>query len=1044
MSGRITLTKLIDKVGINKGIKEITTAIDGITAAFNKAAKAGKKVADSVGGTDSLKKLLLYQKQLAEASDKRAAAKKKEVNATKNLTTAQKENLKIEKQVEVLKARQTASYKKLNAEKQKLSALQSKENKQIRDQVTGQKGLRASLGKLVKSVGAYAVAAIGLQKVISFFSNTLLTTTKRFDSLGFTMRQIITEDNELIATKTRLNKISADYGLNILSMTERYIKFRAASKSANLSATATMHIFEAAAKSASVLGLRTDETNGVFLALEQMLSKGKVTTEELRRQLGERLPGAFGMMADALGVTLPMLDKMLKNGEIISSEALPKLAKQMEIAFGLDSVNRINTLAAAQERLRSSWANTQDAVKAGSVYKGIFGVLTDMVNAFRLTFDDSFTELEYYLTGGGAIGKKVREIADELDDVDFKIIEDPAEQQRLLEDWQASFKGVIIDQATINKMFDDYIKKRKELNTLEEESKGKTQMYDVKTLRQKLSDAENEYKAYNGIIEADLKTRFANISSYIDDNVNSIDKFYKKELTNMRILVNESWLAYSELEEKKKTLRETNAGVLTKEEQIEMATQYSNYQNYVKGVVLLQEKLKTKDNMSFFDKEMIKGQTELANEERRLIDARTKLLSDSLGMRELEYKEVEARSQEQLNIKMTKNEIDFVRNMLAIAGEQTKEHYDLKKKEAELLLKLQEQRGDSEINGAKRINDIIDRNEKEHSAGIVDEAYEWMDVEQTARIAHLADRVENERLSSDKIQKLRGELALANIKTEIDETKNMIKYAKLVPEEKKRQMERLAQLEKQYEEQRLNNAIDTNEKTTVSYSDMIDGIGELYSKLFEFLIELQNRQLEHAKMMYEAQTKEAGTSIETKIRAEREYEKEQKKINKRIDYIEKAQALFNIGLEIAQLEVRAAALDPLAIIGLASAVGTAATVLATPIPAYKYGGDHKGGVAQVSEEGSELFIPDGSGNAFLTPTSTTIGNFPAGKFIPHDETQRILNEFNANQSHTLVDMSDTNNYLSGIERNTKNRDSVSYENGYKTIRRGNTISRIRV
>ena len=40
-----------------------------------------------------------------------------------------------------------------------------------------------------------------------------------------------------------------------------------------------------------------------MLALAQMASKGTVQAEELRGQLGERLPGAFKIAAAAMGVT---------------------------------------------------------------------------------------------------------------------------------------------------------------------------------------------------------------------------------------------------------------------------------------------------------------------------------------------------------------------------------------------------------------------------------------------------------------------------------------------------------------------------------------------------------------------------------------------------------------------------------------------------------------------------------------------------------------------------------------------------------------------
>jgi tape measure domain-containing protein len=81
------------------------------------------------------------------------------------------------------------------------------------------------------------------------------------------------------------------------------------------------------------LELRENELRGVFLALNQMVIKNKITTEGLRRQMGERIPGVFGIMAKSLGITLPELDKMVKNGEIISCNILPKFAIELEKAF---------------------------------------------------------------------------------------------------------------------------------------------------------------------------------------------------------------------------------------------------------------------------------------------------------------------------------------------------------------------------------------------------------------------------------------------------------------------------------------------------------------------------------------------------------------------------------------------------------------------------------------------------------------------------------------------------------------------------------------
>ena len=61
--------------------------------------------------------------------------------------------------------------------------------------------------------------------------------------------------------------------------------------------------------------MSADDSNGVMLALSQMMSKGKVSSEELRLQMGERLPVALQAMAKAAGVSISGLDKLMKEGK---------------------------------------------------------------------------------------------------------------------------------------------------------------------------------------------------------------------------------------------------------------------------------------------------------------------------------------------------------------------------------------------------------------------------------------------------------------------------------------------------------------------------------------------------------------------------------------------------------------------------------------------------------------------------------------------------------------------------------------------------------
>lgn len=131
-----------------------------------------------------------------------------------------------------------------------------------------------------------------------------------------------------------IDGLAGRLGIGLQGARDNYSKFAISADLAGISAETTQHIFESVATAMSVLGKSTYDQNLAFLALEQMMSKGNVSSEELRRQLGERMPGAVNMMAQALGVTTKELNEMLKAGEVLSADALPKFADVVMANFG--------------------------------------------------------------------------------------------------------------------------------------------------------------------------------------------------------------------------------------------------------------------------------------------------------------------------------------------------------------------------------------------------------------------------------------------------------------------------------------------------------------------------------------------------------------------------------------------------------------------------------------------------------------------------------------------------------------------------------------
>ena len=123
-------------------------------------------------------------------------------------------------------------------------------------------------------------------------------------------------------------------------------KLQSASRGTILEGQKTRDIFTAVASAGAVMRLSADQQSGALLAISQMMSKGVVSAEELRGQLGERLPGAFQIAARAMGVTTAELQKMLEAGELTAENFLPKFAAALQ-----ESVN--GSLPAAEKSARA-------------------------------------------------------------------------------------------------------------------------------------------------------------------------------------------------------------------------------------------------------------------------------------------------------------------------------------------------------------------------------------------------------------------------------------------------------------------------------------------------------------------------------------------------------------------------------------------------------------------------------------------------------------------------------------------------------------------
>lgn len=226
------------------------------------------------------------------------------------------------------------------------------------------------IGVLAAYAGFSSLQEIGTQ---------IFGQTKELDSLDKAYEKIIPNTQKLARANDFLGRLSDSYGLNLIKLRGEYLRYTAAASASTLSLRDQELVFESVAKASSTLGLSTEEQSRAFTALQQIMSKGKVSAEELKGQLGDALPGAVNIMARALGVGVGELSKMLEQGQVLADEALPKFAIELQKAYGVDGVNRIDNLSSAQSRFESEITRLIQTLDASDAFKNFFNTLASGV-----------------------------------------------------------------------------------------------------------------------------------------------------------------------------------------------------------------------------------------------------------------------------------------------------------------------------------------------------------------------------------------------------------------------------------------------------------------------------------------------------------------------------------------------------------------------------------------------------------------------------------------------------------------------------------------
>lgn len=242
---------------------------------------------------------------------------------------------------------------------------------------TSIRGMGSSLLGLAGVTAGLAGVAQGLKAIVD--------TTIQFQSVNKQLEYAVGNAQKAGVEFEAVKKTANSLGLDLLSAAEGYAKLAAATKGTTLEGQGTRDIFLGVSQAAATMGLSVADTNGVFLALSQIAGKGKVSMEELRGQLGERLPPAMKIAADSMGVTVQRLNQLVENG-LDAEEFLAAFGPALQKAFAADAAKNAETLQGRINLLRNEFKGLLNDLGNGGVADSavrVFKDLTDAISTVR-------------------------------------------------------------------------------------------------------------------------------------------------------------------------------------------------------------------------------------------------------------------------------------------------------------------------------------------------------------------------------------------------------------------------------------------------------------------------------------------------------------------------------------------------------------------------------------------------------------------------------------------------------------------------------------
>jgi tape measure domain-containing protein len=269
------------------------------------------------------------------------------------------------------------------------------------------KGLAGEFAQATKQVLLYGTA----YKALAFLTSLPGEAFNAAKALGTYKNQLqaVTAETGTFSTSLAfVDGLAQRFNVPLESARQGFVKLYASMQPAGFSQEQIEGLFTGISQSAAAFGLSADKVDRVNYAFAQMASKGQIMSEELKGQLGDVLPGALALFAEAAKMSIPEFSKAMEDGRFKGDamvQVLENVGILMKVKFGAAAEGAAKTLQGALNGIQNNLKLMYEALGPvvnrmaavfGPQITSLIKSATDVIKAFELgisTTGDSFAAM---------------------------------------------------------------------------------------------------------------------------------------------------------------------------------------------------------------------------------------------------------------------------------------------------------------------------------------------------------------------------------------------------------------------------------------------------------------------------------------------------------------------------------------------------------------------------------------------------------------------------------------------------------------------------